>query len=65
MIELVLNLNTNTAHLRVDGRSDEQCNLDQIKLKQLIEQPNMRAAADYATASGWELCERCFMANHQ
>lgn len=64
MIDLVLNLTNKTAHLRVDGRTFEECNIDQMQLKQLI--PNLlsiRAAAEHAQLNNWTLCERCFYDN--
>lgn len=65
MIELILNLSNNTAHLCIDGMTHEQCNIDQLNYKQAIpNQASIRAAAEYAEQSGWKLCERCFFDIH-
>lgn len=65
MIDLVLNLSTNTAHIREDGKTFEECNIDQIQQKQIIPHyDSIRAAADHARSSGYDLCERCFFDTH-
>lgn len=60
MIELIVNNSTQVAHLRLDGRTFEECNIDQILIKSISNQPSVRAAAEYAQAAAYELCERCF-----
>lgn len=59
-IELIVNNSTQVAHLRIDGRTFEECNIDQILIKSISNQSSVRAAAEYAQAADYELCERCF-----
>lgn len=60
MIDLILNLSNNTAHIRENGKTFEECNIDQIQQKQIIPHDSVRTAAEFAKNQGWELCERCF-----
>lgn len=61
MIDLILNLSNNTAHIRENGKTFEECNIDQIQQKQIVPlHESVQQAAEYARNSGWDLCERCF-----
>lgn len=61
MIEVIVNLSNLTAHIREDGKTFEECNIDQIQQKALsTNHADVRAAAEFAQNQGWTLCERCF-----
>ena len=47
-------------HIRVNGRTFEECNVDQIRHKSFVHFASIRDAAEYAQSRQYELCERCF-----
>lgn len=64
MIELVINIETKVAHIRENGKTFEQCNIDQIRTKSVRDHVSISSAAEYAESAGYALCERCFYDTH-